>query len=112
MAEKQRNHRKHRYFNYIDRQKTKIDSILRITYALNRDVNKIVGKTEESNAIEGLDKDIKLDIISNTLLEIRDKLENYSKAQPNNNQILQNPNIQHMNQMPYNSYPFIPRIMF
>ena len=117
MANRQKIHYKHRHNNHIDRQETKIDSIIRLTYALNRDVNKIIGRTEENYSFEGLNKDIKLDLISKTLLEMRDKLENYSKlqekptqmTQPNNPQ---NPNHPFLNQMPYNTYPFIPRIMF
>ena len=114
MANRERQQYKHRNNRYIDRQNTKIDSILRITYALNRDINKIIGKTEDNNSFDGLDKDIKLDIISKTLLEMRDKLETYSQTQQNSKQPIIQPNQNNpfANQMPFNSYPFIPRIMF
>ena len=99
----------------MNRQNYKIDSILRLSKALNRDVNKITGKSDNDSQIEHLDNETKLDIISNTLLEIRDKLENYGKSIPNSTQNPIQPQITPFNpmttQLPYN-YPYIPRIMF
>jgi len=118
------------------RNQTKIDSIYRLAYALERDINKITGNcalTIDFN--KSLDQSFKLDIISDKLLELRDKLEknfnndqqnfsqlnNYTNYVPNYNynnsnvtpnyNVIQTPQLnsytyQNMNTIPNNSYGY------
>jgi hypothetical protein len=62
----------------LRRHSNKTDSILRLTFALNRDMDKMIGNTIESYETDTkLDLSLKLDMISGKLLEMRDKLEKY-----------------------------------
>ena len=111
------------------RHHMKLKTIVRLVYALERDVDKLRGQPSEerqtlpynSNTAENIDDN--LDLISNTLLEIRDKLESHTKQAPTPKptptppqQNTTQPPISPFNQMPthmpYNSYPFMHRFMF
>lgn len=95
------------------RQHYKIDSIIRLVYALERDVDRLMSKPNANSIPDGLDFNSKLDLISDKLLEIRDKLEFHSKTPNNSSSGQQNPtSLPFATRMPLNSYPFIPRIMF
>jgi hypothetical protein len=112
---------------------TKIDSIMRLTYVLERDINKITGIQDLNQEIDkNLHQNAKLDVISNKLLEIRDKLEinsrnnSQSNFQQNgyntnfvpNNYCFNNPNVMQNNVMPYQnqtfttSLPYNPNYVF
>ena len=107
------------------RHHMKLKSILRLVYALERDVDKLNGKpllerqTLPFNPNNAENIDDNLDVISNTLLEIRDKLENHSKHAPTpaptpvptTTQTPNNPYNQMRTQFPYN-YPYVPRFMY
>ena len=107
----------HRNGRQTDRQNLRIDSILRLAKALDRDVNKIIGKPETQHTFNNrLDSNSKLELIADLLLEVRDKMEaipqiRSSQPQPIPQQQQTYQQMQTIPQMPYN-YPFMPRIMF
>ncbi len=65
----------------IHTNNTKIDTIFRLTLAMERDINKLTTNLESNRVIDqSLHQHYKLDLISNILLELRDKLETYSRT--------------------------------
>ena len=61
---------------------SKINTILRLTNALERDINKITGNTERNQQIDNtLNINSQLELISNSLLDMRDKLEKHNTDQ-------------------------------
>ncbi len=80
----------------IRRYKTRINSIYRLTFALKRDIDRIVGEnntTHHQNTDQNIN--VKLDLIANTLLEMRDKLEkSFNNQRVNSIQMNPNPNTQ------------------
>lgn len=83
MADKKHNtDNKKRY--YLKRDKTKIDSIFRLTSPLKRDIDRYTGQMAYTDhQTQKIEQHVKLDVIANTLLEIRDKLEKILTAHHN-----------------------------
>jgi hypothetical protein len=77
----------------LRRHSNKTDSILRLTFALNRDIDKMIGNTIESYETDTkLDLSLKLDMISGKLLEMRDKLEKHCNLNTFNTNLQLNTN--------------------
>ena len=97
----------------------KIDSILQLTKALDRDINRITRKTDAIPVTDNnLNTNAKLDIIPNIIFEVRDKLEtNHKTTQQTNPQM---PSTQHIpNEVRFHSQlkchsivHFIPELCF
>jgi predicted translin family RNA/ssDNA-binding protein len=68
------------------RNNTKVDSIHRLTLSLKRDIDRLTGNTTQTlEKNSGIDQNHKLDIIANTLLEIRDRIEKHFNSFQYNN---------------------------
>jgi hypothetical protein len=79
--------------NALRRHSNETDSILRLTFALNRDIDKMIGNTIESYEMDTkLDLSLKLDLISGKLLEMRDKLEKHCNSNTSNTNLQLNTN--------------------
>jgi hypothetical protein len=77
----------------LRRHSNKTDSILRLTFALNRDIDKMIGNAVESYETDTkLDLSLKLDLISGKLLEMRDKLEKHCNSNTSNANLQLNTN--------------------
>jgi hypothetical protein len=101
---------------------TKIDSIMRLTHALERDINQIIGINDSNQEMDkNVHQNAKLDVISNKLLEIRDELEINSKNNSQNsyntyfvpnNYCFNNSNVMPNNVMPYQNQIFTNSLLY
>jgi hypothetical protein len=64
----------------IHTNNTKVDAIFRLTLAMERNINKLTANLESNRVIDQSLQHYKLDLISNVLLELKDKLETYSRT--------------------------------
>ena len=91
----------------------KVESILRLSNALQRDVDRISGQRSQQNTTQPMDINSKLDFISQNLVEIRDKLEAHHRQTPNAHNIqMPQPIGQPIAQPMPLSYPFIQRYYY
>ena len=93
-----------------NRMNNKVDSILRLSNALQRDVNRITGQYTNPNSRHNMDLNAKLDVISENLMELRDKLESCARLQPQPS--IQIPTTHPIQQpIPY-TYPMLQRFLY
>ena len=62
-----------------NRLNSKVDSVLRLSNALLRDVNRSNAQNVQQRPTQQMDLNSKLDLISENLIEVRDKLESYNR---------------------------------
>ena len=107
------NNSTHRRRNHVTRMRLdgQIDSVVRLTRALQRDVGRLTGQTIIEANRPVYNNEDKLEFVTRNLIEIRDTLEAYNRPNTATTQphtVPQQPNPQ---PMPYH-YPFMPRYMF